>query len=114
MIIREKEMMGPLRISVPLHVPINHGGEMLPEIELEEPTFDSLQALDRAGGDIERGILTICACSGLPPSVIRQLRARDMKRVGEECAKLLGEDAPETGENSAPGSRTIFTGPRPS
>jgi hypothetical protein len=93
----------PLRIKVPLFVPVHHGDEELREIELIEPTFEALQTLDRAHGDMERGILTICACTGLPPSVVRQLRARDLKRVGEEAQKLLGEESPETGGNSGLG-----------
>ena len=101
---------GILRLKVPLFVPIKHGDEQITELELIEPTFESMQRLDRAQGDIERGILTICACTGLPPSVIRQLRARDMKRVGEEAAKLLGEEDSGTGEKPAPGSPISSTG----
>jgi hypothetical protein len=105
-------MSGPLKLTVKLNVPIDNGGEMLDELELVEPTFEALQTIDRARGDVERSILTICACTGLPPSVIRQLRARDMRAVSEEAVKLMGEESPEIGGNSGLGLPIISTGRR--
>jgi hypothetical protein len=101
-----------LRVTVQLAVPIKHGDDELREIELIEPTFEALQRLDRAQGDVERAIMLICACSLLPPSVIKQLRSRDLRRLSEAAATFMGEESPETGGNSGLGSPTIFTGRR--
>jgi hypothetical protein len=107
-------MMGePFKVVVPLSVPVRHGDEVLTEIELVEPTVEDLQSLDGIEGNVEITIRTLCACTGLPPSVIKQIRLRDMRRLAEEVAKFAGEDV-EDGGSPLPGLRTIFTGRRPS
>jgi hypothetical protein len=103
-------MSGPVKVTITLNVPITHGDDVLTELELTEPTAEGLMAMDRAQGDMERTIATICACTALPPSVIKQLRARDLRQIGEKVADLMGEEPLETGARPSPGLRTIFTG----
>lgn len=104
-------MSGPIRLTIRLKVPIVHGDDELHELELVEPTLEGLMAMDRATGELEKTQAMICACTALPPSVIKQLRGRDLKRIGEEVAQLMGEDQ-ETGESSLLGLRINSTGPR--
>jgi hypothetical protein len=100
----------PVEVRITLNVPITHGDDVLTELVLTEPNGEGLMQMDRANGDMERTIMTICACTSLPPSVIKQLRARDLRQIGEKVAELMGEESPETGEKPLPGLRTIFTG----
>jgi len=100
----------PLRVTIKLRVPVRHGDEVIHELELEEPTFDEMSKVDRVQGDMEKSIYLISAVTGLPPSVIKQLRARDIRRVNEEVEKFMGESAPEIGERPVRGSPTRSTG----
>jgi hypothetical protein len=100
-----------LRFKMALKVPIKHGDEIITDIELIEPTLEGLMMIDRANGDIERTIFTIAACTGLPPSVVKQIRHRDMVRINAESGKIMGEDR-ETGESLPPGSLINSTGHR--
>jgi hypothetical protein len=105
-------MADPLQFTIALDVPIKHGDEVLTELELTEPTVEALMMIDKAQGDIERGVMTICAVTGLPPSVIKQLRLRDMKKVSEKALAFVGEDTSETGNGLLPGLRIGSTGRR--
>ena len=105
---------GPVKITIQLNVPITHGDDVLTELELTEPSAEGLMQMDRANGDMERTIMTICACTALPPSVIKQLRARDLRQIGDKVAELMGEESPETGERRSPGSPIISIGRRAS
>jgi hypothetical protein len=105
-------MAGPLKITVRLTVPIMHGDEELTELELHEPQFRDLRALDKAEGDFEKALAMVVACTKLPPSVIGQLYARDVRRIGEEAAKFMGEESPPDGSNSADGSLITSIGSR--
>jgi integrase len=87
----------PLKITVPLAVPIKHGDEILTELVLTEPTFEEMEKIGRASAN-DMGRLTLMAVTGLPPSVIRQLRGRDIKTINDLVPQLLGEDgSPPTG-----------------
>lgn len=105
-------MAEPLHFTIKLEVPIKHGDEILTELELTEPTVESLMMIDKAQGDIERGVMTICAVTGLPPSVVKQLRLRDMKNVSEKALAFVGEDTSETGHVLLPGLPIGSTGRR--
>ena len=107
-------MSAPVKVTITLNVPITHGDEVLTELELIEPSAEALMAMDKAQGDMERTIATIAACTALPPSVIKQLRARDLRQIGEKVAELMGEESPETGEKPSPGSPIISIGRRAS
>ena len=88
----------PLQFTVQLHVPVKHGDQVLTEIVLTEPSFEEMEKVARAP-EGDRGRLTIMAVSGLPPSVVRQLRGRDVKVINDRVAQLMGEDeSPGTGE----------------
>jgi hypothetical protein len=87
----------PLKFTIKLNVPVEHGGETLTELVLTEPTFEEMEKIGRAA-EGDRGRLTLQAVTGLPPSVIRQLRGRDVVAINELVPKLLGEDdSPPTG-----------------
>jgi hypothetical protein len=100
----------PLRVIVPLLTPIMHGDEMLSELELSEPDLGAMMKLDEATGDTAQTLYTICAFTGLPPSVIRQLKLRDIRTVGDAATKMMGEGSRETGARRQPGLRTVTTG----
>ena len=88
----------PLQFRVQLNVPIKHGDQILTEIVLTEPSFEEMEKVARAP-EGDRGRLTLMAVTGLPPSVVRQLRGRDVKAINDRVAQLMGEDeSPETGE----------------
>jgi hypothetical protein len=107
----QSEMPGnTLRVLIPLLVPIRHGSELLTEVELTEPDLGAMMKLDEATGEMGQTLYTICACTNLPPSVIKQLKLRDVKVIGEAASKLLGEASPGTGEMQPLGSLTIFPG----
>jgi Phage tail assembly chaperone proteins, E, or 41 or 14 len=99
-------------IVVPLRKPILHGDEVITEIILREPSLGDLMALDDAKGDMSEVLWTIVACTGLPPSVVKQLKARDVAKVGEAAGGLMGEDAPPTGGKPVRGLRINSTGRR--
>jgi hypothetical protein len=87
----------PLVFHIKLNVPVEHGGEMLHELTLTEPTFEEMEKIGRAP-EADRGRLTLQLVTGLPPSVVRQLRGRDINAINEMIPKLLGEDeSPPTG-----------------
>jgi hypothetical protein len=104
-------MAGP-RIVVALRTPITHGDEIITEIVMTEPTLGGLMEGDNATGNMAKVVATICACSGLPPSVVKQLRARDVKAIEEAAETIMGEEFPVTGETTALGSPIPFTGVR--
>jgi hypothetical protein len=104
---------GPVKITITLNVPITHGDEVLTELVLTEPSAEGLMAMDQANGDMAKTIATICACTALPPSVIKQLRARDLRQIGDKVAELMGEESPATGERLLPGWPLTSTGRRP-
>jgi hypothetical protein len=101
-------------ISVRLITPIFHGDEEITVLELHEPTIGDLQKTDTTDGQVETVILTICACTGLPPSVIRTLKIRDLKAVEAAVVKMMGEESPPTGGRRQRGSPIPFTGRRAS
>ena len=90
-------MSGALTVTVTLNVPITHGDEVLTELQLVEPDLGSLMTMDAADGNVGGMIALIVACTQLPPSVIKQLRSRDIKKCSEAAEKLMGEDAPAIG-----------------
>jgi hypothetical protein len=94
----------PIRVVVPLLSPIMHGDEVLTELELTEPELGDMMKLDEAAGDMSQTLYTICACAKLPPSVIKQLKLRDVKTIGEAAARMLGEASPATGGKQRRGS----------
>ena len=98
-------MSGPISVTIPLKVAIVHGDETLTELTLTEPSLGSLMELDKATGDMAQVLGTIVACTQLPPSVVRQLRARDMRTIGEAATKLLGESGSADGESPPVGLR---------
>ena len=100
----------PLQGTVTLKVPVNHGGEMLYEVEVLEPTVEGLMTLDTAKGEWDGIIKNVMACTGLPPSVVKQLRARDIKAILEAINTLNGEIIPPTGETEPPGLPSPSTG----
>ena len=81
----------PLKLTVRLNVPIKHGDEILTELVLTEPTFEEMEKLARAS-DADRGRLTMSVITALPPSVIKQLRGRDIGAINKLIPQLLGED----------------------
>ena len=103
-----------LRIVVPLVAPITHGDEVLTELELTEPDLGDMMKLDEATGDMTETLYTICACAKLPPSVIKQLKLRDVKTIGEAAAKMLGEASLATGGRQRRGSPISLAGRRAS
>lgn len=91
-------------ISVPLEFPPKVGGNggVLPAIVLREPSVDALETMADAGFfalDYEdpKTVMTnlpamraaVCALSGQPPEVIRQLHMRDFLTVLERLIPLL-------------------------
>jgi hypothetical protein len=107
-------MADPASATIKLSCPIKHGDEMLYELVVTEPTVEGLMMIDQAKGDIEKGMMGICAVTGLPPVVIKQLRLRDMKAVSEKVLEFLGEDGSETGNGLLPGWPTGSIGSRAS
>ena len=103
-------MSGPNTVTVPLAVPLIHGDDVLTELVLTEPDLGGLQGMDHAAGDVGQTIAMIIACTQLPPSVIKQLRVRDLKSVAEAAAKLMGEESSPTGARQRRGSPIPFTG----
>ena len=97
-------MTGPLKVTIELNVPIEHGDDVLTEIVMTEPDLGGLQKMDDASGEMGQTIAMICACTQLPPSVVKQLRLRDMRAISEAAAKLLGEESPSTGGKRQRGS----------
>ena len=103
-----------LSVTIALQVPIVHGDDVLTELTLVEPSVGDLISLDDATGDIQRSMLTIVACTGLPPSVIKQIKLRDLQTIGEAAQKMMGEASRATGAKQSRGSLTSITGRRQS
>ena len=89
-------------VTIVLDDPIKHGEQTLTELTLRSPTIGELMMLDDAKGEVGKTIYTICACSGLPPSVISQLYVWDSAKIGEVAEELMGE-LPATGARPAAG-----------
>ena len=98
----------PLSITVPLKVALEHGGDIIDELVLTEPTLGGMMEMDKMQGEMAQTMAAIVACTSLPPSVIKQLRMRDMKAVGEAVKTIMGESE-ETGAMVSRGSRIVST-----
>lgn len=87
----------PLAITVQLKVALEHGGDIIEELTLTEPTLGGMMEMDKATGEMGQTMAAIIACTQLPPSVVKQLRMRDLKAVGEAAKAIMGESQETTG-----------------
>ena len=100
-------------IKIKLKRPVVHGDEQITELVLHEPDIGGLIEMDNEPGDMGKVMQAIVACTGLPPSVVRQIKARDLPAIGEATAKLMGEESRLTGVRQVAGLPTILSGRQP-
>lgn len=100
----------PWREVVPLREPITHGDDILYELELHEPDLDGMMQMDKVEGQFSIALHTIMICTGLPPSVVKQIKYRDVVDLLTASEKILGEPFRATGGKRRPGSPTSTTG----
>lgn len=74
--------------TVTLMKPIEHGTQTYEVVSLREATAGDLIRSDKAKGDAERGCILISVITGLPMTVVKKLKARDLERLMEEIDYL--------------------------
>ena len=101
--------MTALSFTIQLETPIEHGDEVLTELVLVEPDVGGLMKVDDASGEMGQTLAMIVACTDLPPSVIKQIKLRDLRKINEAMPKLSGESQ-ASGARRQRGSPIPFTG----
>lgn len=82
---------------VKLTDPLRHGDQEIHELTLTTPDMGGLMEIDEHTGDMAKTIASVAVCSGLPPSVIKQMLPWDMQRVGVALGRVMGESTPRRG-----------------
>lgn len=85
-------------VSVQLSQPILVENEEVTELTLREPTVKDMRAVGKIEDDMEQSIDMIGRLSGLAPSSLDQVKARDFVRLSAVVADFL-DDGQETGES---------------
>lgn len=85
-------------ITVPLIVPIEHGGNSYPELTFREAELGDLCAADAVSGEMQKTAAILAGMAGVPIQAIRKLKARDLGVITDKVGHLMGnEKKPTTG-----------------
>lgn len=82
--------------SIPLSRPIEHDGQKIASLEVDEPTIGAIEAFENAKaagkGDLTATIEMLAFDWDLPAEVVRRIRSGDMQKINEALGPFV-EDA---------------------
>jgi hypothetical protein len=96
---------------VELAVPVATDDQLITEVTVRPMDIGTMRKADKIKGAIRKSMAAMATCTGLPETVIRRLRARDVAAIGDAMERVRLERRRKTGSRPLPGSPGISTGP---
>jgi hypothetical protein len=78
--------------TVELQVPVQHDGKTFEKLTFREAEVGDLIDAANGSNEMERLAAVMASCSGTPLTVIRKIKARDLKNIMKKVGDLVGNE----------------------
>ena len=83
-------------MKIQLNTPIEHDGKTYSELTFREAETGDLMAADIFEGKNSKSIAILACMAEMPLPAFRKIKLRDLNRIMDEAAPLMGEQGPAT------------------
>lgn len=87
-----------MTVNFKLRTPVEHAGTTYQDLTFREPLTVDMMAADKFEGQDTKIIVTLASMSGVPLPAFQKITRRDLLKMIEAVAPLLGEEEEAAGE----------------
>ena len=87
-------------ITVTLSKPIQHDGQIYETLTFREATAGDFADAEAVEGEFNKTLSILAGMAETPLAVLRKVPMREMGKIGEDVAILMGESAPSAASST--------------